>query len=63
MNGEQTTKSLDWKLPEIADKAENQKLKDLFHEEEKELNKNRLLYPPEDIGPASQLTYTRERRS
>ena len=62
MTDNPTPKALDWHLPEIADEAEHQKLIKSFHEEEKTLNKNRLLYPPEDVGPVSQLNYTKERR-
>ena len=62
MSKDKTTKSLDWDLPEIANKAEHEKLMRTFHEEEKNLNKDRLLYPPDEIGPASQFDYTNERR-
>lgn len=63
MSKDKTTNPLDWDLPEIANKAEHEKLMRSFHEEEKNLNKDRLLYPPDEIGPASQLNYTKERRS
>ena len=62
MSKDGTTKSLDWDLPKIADKAEHEKLMRSFHEEEKTLNKDRLLYPPDEIGSATQLNYTKERR-
>ena len=62
MKDELTTKSLDWHLPEIADKAEHEKMIRTFQEIEKKQNQNRLLYPPDAIGPAFQLTYSNERR-
>jgi hypothetical protein len=62
MGKDETTKSFDWDLPKIADKAEREKMVRSFHEEEKAQNKDRLLYPPDDIGPATQLNYTKERR-
>ena len=62
MTDKKVTQSLNWHLPEIADKAEHQKIIKTFHEQEKSLNKNRLLYPPDDAGPVSQLNYTNERR-
>ena len=63
MTDDPKTKALNWHLPEIADKAEHQKLTKSFHEEEKTLNKNRILNPPEDVGPVLQLNYTKERRN
>ena len=63
MTDEKPTKPLDWKVAETADQVEHQKLKQAFHEEEKVQNKNRLLYPPDEIGTVTQLNYSKERRS
>ena len=63
MSKDKTTKTLDWDLPDIADKAEHEKLMRSFHEKEKSLNKDRLLYPPDEVGPVSQLNYSNERRN
>ena len=62
MTDNKTNQSINWHLPEIVNKAEHQKFLQSFHEQEKTLNKNRLLYPPDDVGPVSQLNYTNERR-
>ncbi len=62
MDKDKTKQPLDWDLPEIADKAEREKLIRSYNEEEKNLNKDRLLYPPDEVGPVTQLNYTNERR-
>lgn len=62
MSKDKSKKTLDWDLPEFADKAEHEKLVRTYHEKEKTRNKDRLLYPPDEIGPATQLNYTNERR-
>lgn len=63
MTDEKPTKPIDWKVQEAADKVEHQKLKQAFHEHEKTQNKNRLLYPPDEVGTVKQFNYTNERRS
>jgi hypothetical protein len=62
MTDHPTPPHIDWRLSEISANAELKKLRRTFHEEEKEQNKNRLLYPPDEIMPAEQLHYGRERR-
>jgi hypothetical protein len=62
MADDHSTQSFDWHLPQIADKAVHQKMIRSFHEIENTRNKNRLLYPPDTIGPVFQLTYINERR-
>jgi hypothetical protein len=62
MKDDQKMKHLDWHLPENAKKAEHHKLVQTFHEQEVAFNKNRLLYPPDEVGPVSQLNYSNERR-
>ncbi|MBE0502397.1 MAG: hypothetical protein IBX47_13280 [Desulfuromonadales bacterium] len=63
MTDHSTTPYIDWQLSEFSAKAELKKLRRTFHEEEKEQNKNRLLYPPDEIMPAVQFHYGRERRN
>ncbi len=62
MNDNQKIKRIDWHLPENAKKAEHRKLVQTYHEQEVTKNKNRLLYPPDDVGQISQLNYSKERR-
>jgi hypothetical protein len=62
MTENRTLQTFRWNILKIADKAEHQKLIHSFHEQEKTLNKNRLLYPPDEIAPAQQFTYIKERR-
>ena len=63
MSKDKTKTPLDWDLPEIADKAEHEKLVRSYHDKEKAKNKDRLLYPPDEVGSVSQFNYTKERRN
>lgn len=52
----------DWHQSLLADLVEHRKLIETFHAQEQTRNRNRLLYPPAELGPVTQFDYRNERR-